>query len=134
MSKFPLNILKKGVKLVDKFTPGVKTTITLEQWTSQSATGKKIYSIAPIKLPAIVDRNSKTINLGGQLVITSGEILILKSVKPTGVTTNPPRKEPIDPNDRITLSDGTVIKILSTPGSIENPETKQGLIIRIIIG
>lgn len=133
MSKFPLNILKKGVKLVDKFTPGVQTTITLEQWTGQSATGKKTYT-PPIKLSAIVDRRNKTINLGGQLVTTNGEIVILKPVKPNPTVTNPPRKNPIDPNDRITLSDGTIIKILSTPGSIENPETKQGLTIRIIMG
>jgi hypothetical protein len=133
MSKFPLGILKTGVKLVDKFTPGVQTIITLEQWTGQSATGKKTYA-SPIIISAIVDRNTKIINLGGQLVTTSGEITILKKVRSSGVTTNPLRKEPIDPNDRITLSDGTIIKILSTPGSIENPETKQGLIIRIIMG
>lgn len=133
MSKFPLNILKKGVKLVDKFTPGVQTTITLEQWIGQSATGKKTYA-SPITVPAIVDRKNKTINLGGQLVTTNGEITILKPVKSNLTVTNPPRKNPIDPNDKITLSDGTVIKIISAPGSIENPETRQGLIIRIIMG
>ncbi len=133
MSRFPLNILKTGVKLVDKFTPGVQTTIILEQWIGQSATGKKTYA-SPLTIQAIVDRNTKVINLGGQLVTTGGEITILKNVRPANVSTNPSRKEPIDPNDRITLSDGTIIKILSTSGSVENPETKQGLIIRIIIG
>lgn len=134
MSQFPLNILKSGIKLADKLTKGVQSTVQIRQFTGESVSGAKTYS-SPVKYRAIVNRSARQVFRGGQLVMISGQITILTKISPNGATTKPVRREPIDPRDLIILSDGTVSTILSAPGAIEDAESGGGgLITKILLG
>lgn len=130
---FPGDILEKGIAIADKLIPGVKTTCTLEQFTGSDANGDETYASA-ISFKAIVDYTNKVTIRNAQMVSISATLTILERVLFNNTLTDPPRRNPIDPRDRITLPDGTTGPIISVPGSVNNPKTGTGFIQVVEIG
>lgn len=130
---FPREVLVSGIKIADTLTKGVQVAITHEAFIGQSVSGKPSYD-APVTLLAIEDLTSKVEFRGGQLVTIGATLTIVGDVAPNGAVTSPPRREPIDPRDRIVLSDGSTGPILEAPGAVIDPVTNRGLIHIIKLG
>lgn len=130
---FPGNILETGIKIVDRAIPGLKATCTLRQFTGSDANGDFTYA-DPITFKAIVDYTNKVTLRNAQIVSISATLTVLETVPFNNTLTDPPRRNPIDPRDEITLPDGTIGPIISVPGSIHNPRTSTGFIQDIEIG
>lgn len=133
MSLFPGDILETGIDILDSLIPGFKTTCILEQFTGSDANGDETYA-SPITIEAVVDYTNKVSLRNAQIVSISATITILKPVPFNNTLTDPPRRNPIDPRDKITLPDGTTGKILSVPGAVNNPSTGTGFIQVVEIG
>lgn len=134
MSLFPGNVLEAGIKVLDSLIPGVKTTFLLEQFTGVDANGDETYAAPIDDIDAVVDYTNKVTLRNGQMVSISATLTILKPIPFNNTLTDPPRRNPIDPRDRITLPDGTTGKILSVPGAVNNPSTGTGFIQVVEIG
>ncbi len=134
MSLFPGNVLESGIQLLDSLIPGVKTVCTLEQFTGSDANGDETYAPPITDIEAVVDYTNKVTIRNAQIVSISATLTILKEVPFNNTVTDPPRRNPIDPRDKITLPDGTTGKILSVPGAVNNPTTGTGFIQVVEIG
>jgi hypothetical protein len=130
---FPAELIESGISIANSLTKGVQGSIILEQLTGMGPSGDATYGTA-IPLSAVVDYTNKVSIRGGQILTISATVTILETVPANGAITDPPRVEPIDPRDRITLPDGTSGQIISTPGAVNNPNTGTGFIQNIEIG
>lgn len=131
---FPLEILLDGIQLANELTLGVQSTIQHYAYIGQADSyGKELYA-NPVSLSAIVDTKYKQIMIGGQLQSIAATITILEDVLPNGAVTNPIRREPIDPRDKIVLANGVTGPIISAPSSVINPLTGRGLVQEILLG
>lgn len=128
------DILAAGVKIADGVTKGVQVDVTHEAWIGQDGYGADQYD-SPVTLKAIVDTTRKQrATTTGRLVNIVATVTILQAVEDNGVVTTPPRREPIDPRDKLTLPDGTTGPILESPGAVLNPSTGRGFINTIMLG
>jgi len=128
---FPLEILKSGIRTANKLTTGVQSVFTLEQYTGQGYAGGKTYA-APVALHGVVDFTSKpVIKLSGETVTAVVTITVVGDILPNGAAG---RREPVDPRDRIILSNGFTGPIIDAPGSVLDPSTGRGLIHVIMLG
>lgn len=124
-------ILRKGVQIADKVTKSVQGDMILEQWISQSVTGKPTYA-SPITIKCIEDDKQKTITTtSGQVVTVMSTLTILVTIPSNGAAG---RHEPIDTRDRITTPSGFVGKVIEAPGSVVDPGTEKGFIQQIMLG
>jgi len=126
-------VIQSAIKTASKTVESLKTVVTLEQFTGQSRTGSKTYS-STITLKAIVDRTNKLVMKGGQFVNVAATVTFLDKIPANGAVTVPPRVEPIDSRDRITLSDGYTGTIISSPNATEDPSTGTGYVIKVVLG
>lgn len=130
---FPGDILEKGITIADKLIPGVKSMCTLKQFTGSDANGDLTFA-DPITFSAVVDYTNKVTIRNAQTVSISATLTILETVAFNLTMTDPPRRNPIDPRDEITLPDSTIGPIISVPGSVNNPRTGTGFIQIVEIG
>jgi len=126
-------IIQSAIKTASKTAESLKTTVTLEQFIRQLRTGPKEYD-NPITLRAVVDRTNKLVLKGGQFVNVAATVTFLDKIPANGAVTVPPRVEPIDSRDRITLSDGYTGTIISSPNATEDPSTGTGYVIKVVLG
>lgn len=127
---FPADVLKLGVKIASTLTKGVQSTVTLYQWTGRDGFGNLTYA-DPLSLRCVVDRTNKIIQLGNQMVSISATLTFLDPISANGAAG---RREPVDPNDKIVLSDGFTAPIKDAPGAVINPETGQGFVTQVFLG
>lgn len=130
---FPAEILRLGVALADKMTKGAQSTVTLKQWTGQGGSGSPSYATAKA-VACVIDRSRKQKFVNGKYITVAVTLTIMEAVASTGLTTNPPRQEPIDPRDVITLPDGASGPIVSVGPAVEDPGTGKGFIQTIYLG
>lgn len=130
---FPAEVLQIGIDIIDSQTKGAQSQIKLEQFTGSGPSGDMTYA-DPVFPFAVVDYSNKVSIRGGQIVTVSATLTITERVEPNLTVTDPPRKNPIDPRDKITLPDGTTGPIISAPGSVNNPLTGTGFIQVVEIG
>lgn len=124
-------IIRKGVSIANKVTKSVQGDMILEQWISQSATGKPTYA-SPITVKCIEDDTQKTIvTASGQVIAVMSTLTILETIASNGTAG---RHEPIDVRDKITTPSGFVGKIINAPGSVVDPGTEKGFIQSIMLG
>lgn len=119
-SRFPAPIFRKGVSIIKKLTPGVQQTITHEAYigeTNPSSGSGRSYA-DPIEITGcIVDRTHKQVQHGAQLLNVIADITVLSVLSDNGAVTRPPRREPIDVRDKITLAGGITGRIVGfVPG------------------
>lgn len=130
---FPGELLEIGVSIAHGLTPGAQSTCILEQVIGLGPSGDFEYD-DPIEVSAVVDYTNKVSIRGGQIVTVSATVTVLERVEPNLAVIDPPRKNPIDPRDKLTLPDGTTGPIISVPGAVNNPRTGTGFIQVIEIG
>lgn len=137
---FPGNILEKGIAIADKLIPGVKSDCILKQFIGSDANGDLMHTDGlggrsnPIPFKAVVDYTNKIVIRSAQMVSISATLTILERIPFNNTLTDPPRRNPIDPRDEITLPDGTTGPIISVPGAVNNPRTGTGFIQVVEIG
>jgi hypothetical protein len=108
--KFPAPLLRRGVALAKKLTPGVQQIIIHQAYIGEIksvSSSQKLYAGEVEIDGCIVDRTYKQVQHGGQLLSVIADITILRQIEGNGALTRPPRREPIDVRDKITLADGT---------------------------
>jgi hypothetical protein len=128
------DILAAGIAIADGVTKDVQGSITWEAWTGQNWKGEDTYA-DPVTLRAIIDQTRKRkFNGDGQLITVVASLTILETVTPNGTVTVPPRQEPIDTRDKITLPDGTTGPILEGPGAVYNPVAARPFLNEIYLG
>lgn len=109
-SKFPAPLLRKGVALAKKLTPGVQQIIIHQAYIGEIksvSSSQKLYADEVEIDGCVVDRTYKQVQHGGQLLSVIADITVLRQIDANGALTRPPRREPIDVRDKITLADGT---------------------------
>lgn len=130
-------LIRTGIGIANQLTGptsgNLQEAITWEAFIGQDGYGKASFATA-VPLTAVVDRTAKQIQRGEHLVPVKATVLILTVVDPNGTVLDPPRREPFDPRDRITLMDGLTGPILDAPGSVDDPTTGRGYFAQIMIG
>ena|ERR1700722_2212733 len=131
---FPLEILVSGIKLANTLTSGVQVPIGWEAFVGEDAMGAATYA-PKVTLMAVYDDNDKQYAVpGGEVVNIDCTLTIVGDVPANGAVTSPPRNEPIDTRDRITLPTNLTYPIVAAPSSVINPSTNRGLIQQIVLG
>lgn len=127
---FPAEILESSIKIADGLTKGAQDKVIHRAWIGQDVFGEVTYA-SPITRDAVVDRTNKSIVKEGQFINISATIIFVGDILPNGAAG---RREPIDPRDELTLSDGFTGPIIDAPGAVINPKTKRGFIQRVMLG
>ncbi len=127
-------ILTNGIAIADSVTKTVQGSITWEAFTGQDGYGAESYA-SPVTIRGIIDyTRRRRHNADGVLVTVIASVTILEVVTPNGASTNPPRSEPIDVRDRITLPNGATGPIMQAPGAVYNPAAARPFINDLLIG
>lgn len=114
------DILRGGIKTIDKVTKSLQPTVTHKAWKSADVYGSPVYASAK-SYQAIVDQKQELRKTSsGQLVLTKASVMFIQPIPPDGAAG---RVEPIDPRDIITLSDGTTGKIVDVQGFVDKKTT-----------
>lgn len=127
---FPAEIIRSGVSIADDLTSGVQPSFTHHPWIGQDGAGKRTYG-SPVTLAGVVDRTFRMITSNGQQIAIAATITVVGDISPNGAAG---RREPIDPRDKIVLSDGFTGPIIDAPGSVVDPGTGRGFIHSIMLG
>lgn len=115
------DILRGGIAIADNATKDVQGAVTWRAWTGQNWKGEDTYA-DPVSIRAVIDQTRKRrYSAGGQMITVVASLTILETVPPNGTVTVPPRQEPIDTRDMITLPDGTTGPIIQGPGAVYDP-------------
>lgn len=130
---FPAELLEVGIDIANSLTSGVQSICILEQFIGSGPSGDFTYA-SPVEVSAVVDYTNKVSIRGGQIVTVSATVTVLERIEPNLTVTDPPRKNPIDPRDKLTLPDGSTGSIISVPGAVNNPKTGTGFIQVLEIG
>lgn len=131
---FPREILVAGIAVANSLTGGVQVSCTLEAWTGQDAYGAPTFA-SPVPFRAVLDRTQKQmIGPTGKVIYIMATLTVVGDLAANGSTTSPPRREPIDPRDRITLPDGATGPIIDSPDAVTDPVTGRGFIQQVMLG
>lgn len=131
---FPREILAAGVAVANSLTSGVQVSCTLEAWIGQDAYGAATYA-QPVTFRAVLDRTQKQIvSATGKVIYIMATLTVVGDLAANGTSTSPPRREPIDPRDIITLPDGATGPIVDSPDSVTDPVTGRGFIQQVMLG
>lgn len=131
-----MSFISQLVAIADSVTKslGLQGDITWEAWTGQSGSGTPTYA-APVTIKAIIDTTrQQRPTATGQVLTVVATLTIIEAVTPNTTVTVPPRVQPIDPRDRITLPDGTSGPIFSGPGSVFDPVEGRPIVNEIMLG
>lgn len=139
MSTEYADILREAVAIVQAETESLQGAIVLERWLGENEFGTPTYD-EPMELTAVVEKKTKDLKGGSgsqqETLATTyvGIFVPLEAVDPSKMT-DPQfvRQGPVDPNDRITLPDGTTGPILNISGFVDKV-TSQPLYHEIWLG
>ena len=116
------DILRSGIALADTITKPIQATVTHKAWIGQTGYGGESYA-APVNRKAIVDLTRRMRTRGdGTVIAIAATIIFLETVPANGTVTVPPRSEPIDDRDVITLPDGRTGPIIKIPDAVVDPD------------
>lgn len=130
---FPIEILRSGVKIANSLTRGVQCNISHEAMIGTDGMGSFTYA-SSVNRKCVVDMTTRVIKMGGELITVAATLTFVGDVPANGAVTDPPRVEPIDPRDRITLPNGWTGPIISSPGAVIDPGTNRGIIQEVMLG
>lgn len=136
---FPAEILRSGVKIANGLTFGVQSTVSHSAYIGQDGMGKRSYSTAVNRL-CIWDSQRKEIKkLSGESIVIAATLTFIGDVPPYAPSSfrlpdGTPRREPIDPRDKIVLPDGSTGPIIDAPGAVVDPGTGRGFVTVVMIG
>ena len=114
-------LIRKGIATANRITSSVQTYVDIEPWISQdSVTSLDTYD-ASIRIPAIVTMGPVPLRTPlGEIIEVRAIAFILQPVTSNGAAG---RAEPIDPRDRVTLSDGTRGPAIKGADGLVDPST-----------
>lgn len=128
---FPFSsLVRLGVKLADQFTEDGQSTITHEAWIGQDKFGKPTYAFATHPRCVVTQKVRTVVNSSGELKMSAATLTFTTLPLSNGAAG---RQEPIDPNDRIMLSNGFTSPIVFIGGP-EDPTTGKGYILSVALG
>lgn len=104
--------------------------ITHEAWIGQDKFGKPTYASATNPRCVVSNKLRTIVSTSGQLITAMSTLTFTTLPLSNGATG---RREPIDPRDRITLSDEFTGPIVYVGGPID-PETGKGYILSVALG
>lgn len=131
-----MSFLGELIKIADTVTLdlGLQCEVQHYAFIGSDARGKPTYA-DPVTVTCVVDRTNREISTAnGKVINISATLTKIGDLAPNGAVTNPARREPIDPRDKIVLPDGLTGPIIDTPGSVTDPETDRGFIQSIMLG
>jgi len=110
-----LDIVRSGVKLADKLTDSLQSTVTYERHTGDDGYGTDIFA-APVTLKAVVDWKQKHLRTStGELSVSRASVMFIDIAELNAATGG----AGLNDGDRITLADGTTGPILDMSGFID---------------
>jgi hypothetical protein len=126
------NTVRSGIATIKKVTTDLQTYVDIEPWTGlDPVTTAATYGSA-VRIPAIVTMGPMPFRSAiGEVIVVQATVLIIEPVSDNGAAN---RAEPIDPRDRITLSDGTSGPPIMSAGSIVDPLTDKPYLFEMAIG
>lgn len=111
-----LDVLRNGIALADSLTADLQDEVVHEAWIGQDFDGGAIYAVG-VTRAAVVERKQRLIKTtDGREVMSTHYVGFLRPIAPNGATG---RQEPVDPRDRITLSNGSTGPIVSLDGFMD---------------
>jgi len=111
-----LDVLRNGIAIANALTKDLQDQVTHEAWIGQDFNGKPVYEEA-VSYQAIVEQKQRMIRgSDGREIMTTCYVGFLFPVPSNGAEG---RREPIDPRDRIVLSNGTTGPIVSLDGFMD---------------
>lgn len=111
-----LDVLRNGIALADSLTQDLQDTVTHEAWVGQDFNGKPVFATG-VTRAAIVERKVRIVKgIDGREIQSTHYVGFLRPIAPNGADG---RQEPVDPRDRITLSNGSTSPIVSIDGFMD---------------
>lgn len=109
-----LDVLRSGVKTIDKITQPLQSTVTYRRFLS--GTGDGGHNLGPpVTLEAIVDYKLTRVEVNGVLMVTRATVIFL-DVKTLSTATS---GFGVQTNDQITLQDGTTSPVRAIGGFMD---------------
>jgi len=127
------SLIRKGVKIIDKQTKSVQSTILHKQWVDQDGFGNPVYDPPEgIRRKAILDDRYQLKTMSdGQTIAIGATLLFLEYIPPQG--SDKRSVEPLDPKDVIVLPDGSENSIIKVFG-LEDPEKNRPFALEVWLG
>ena len=108
-------IVTDGISLAKDLTGDLQPNVTIEPWTGSNNEGEATYGTG-VTFAAVVEKKQRLVrDFNGVERVATAVVTILQAITADG-TAN--RREPVDPQDRVTLADGEIGKILRVEGMI----------------
>jgi len=124
------DLIRGGVALANDLTGDLQVTVQHFAWISQNGDGEEQYA-SPVSRQALVDRTRKEKYTGaGRLVMSLATVTFLEPFADNGAAT---RTEPVDPRDKIVLSDGATAPIVEIKG-FEDSGTNRPFFNEVTLG
>jgi len=124
------SLVRSGVALANTLTTSLQTTVEHSAWTASDGRGAPVFA-SSVSRPALVEYKQKAVRTStGETVLSTSKVTILGPVEETSATG---REGPIDPRDKIVLSDGTTGPIVAVNGLLD-PLTNQPYMYEVYIG
>jgi hypothetical protein len=124
-----LDVLRKGVKIIDKITQPLQCLVTLERYIADDD-GYGPGFLPPVQLHAIVDWRQKQVRTMSGVLSVSRALIMFVDIDELNAAT---AGQGINDSDIITLPDGTTGPILDMAGFID-AGTGQPLATEVFIG
>jgi len=124
------DLIRGGVALANDLTGDLQVTVQHFAWISQNGDGEEQYA-SPVSRQALVDRTRKEKYTGaGRLVMSLATVTFLDPFADNGAET---RTGPVDPRDKIVLSDGATAPIVEIKG-FEDSGTNRPFFNEVTLG
>lgn len=111
-----LDDVRDAVSTADDETKDLQATVQHEAWTGADQYGTPTFAAAVARRAIVDQQQHEHRTATGELVATQAYVAFIEPITPNGAAG---RVEPIDPNDRITLPDGTTGPIVDVSGFVD---------------
>lgn len=122
--------VRSAVKIIDKVTKSLQTTVTHYAWQGQNLFGAATLASGVVRNALFEPMHKKVKQLDGSVILIKARVLILEPIPPNGFAG---RIEPVDPRDKIVGPDGFTGPIVGNP-SLTDPSTTRPYFAQIFLG
>ena len=125
-----LSVLRNGISIANTLTADLQDEVIHEAWIGTNFDGSSRYA-DPVPRPSIVEKKTRMVRgIDGKEISSSHYVGFLYPITPNGAED---RQEPVDPRDRITLSNGSTAPIVSLDGFMDR-ENDRPLYTQVFLG
>ncbi len=127
------DLVQSMIAVASDVTSDFQAVITIKPFTGQNGFGDDTFG-APVSVNALVNLETRQrYSYTGKLIVVAATLTVLDPIAANGTVTVPPRHEPVDPRDKVTLDNGFTAPIVETQG-FENAATKAPFLNVIVLG